>query len=184
MTLTAGECFEHVRLGEPSEDSVQEISRVGAETGRAVAVHCEEPVWTCSRYFEGNEGSGQCSDFHSDRSMLQDSITLQFLLDPYLSAHVEPLYAVIRERALLQYLEPFASADLNAMANVFRTDLRSVGYLKSLSFEFMIIDHFCSQLEGELVALCEKGQLSARIDAVGATIRMVLTNEREENYKK
>ncbi|VDP43022.1 unnamed protein product [Heligmosomoides polygyrus] len=88
----------------------------------------------------------------------------RFLLDPYLSAHVEPLYAVIRERALLQYLEPFASADLNAMANVFRTDLRS--------------------LEGELVALCEKGQLSARIDAVGATIRMVLTNEREENYKK
>ncbi|PIO67237.1 PCI domain protein [Teladorsagia circumcincta] len=88
----------------------------------------------------------------------------RFLLDPYLSAHVEPLYAVIRERALLQYLEPFASADLNAMANVFRTDLRS--------------------LEGELVTLCERGQLSARIDAVGATIRMIRTNEREENYKK
>ncbi|ETN86884.1 PCI domain protein [Necator americanus] len=88
----------------------------------------------------------------------------RFLLDPYLSSHVDPLYAVIRERALLQYLEPFASADLNAMANVFRTDLRG--------------------LEGELVALCEQGQLSARIDAVGATIRMVLTDEREENYKK
>ncbi|VDO37035.1 unnamed protein product [Haemonchus placei] len=88
----------------------------------------------------------------------------RFLLDPYLSAHVEPLYAVIRERALLQYLEPFASADLNAMANVFRTDLRS--------------------LEDELVALCERGQLSARIDAVGATIRMIRANEREENYKK
>ncbi|RCN29383.1 hypothetical protein ANCCAN_24860 [Ancylostoma caninum] len=88
----------------------------------------------------------------------------RFLLDPYLSSHVDPLYAVIRERALLQYLEPFASADLNAMANVFRTDLKS--------------------LEGELVALCEQGQLSARIDAVGATIRMVLTDEREENYKK
>ncbi|KIH50609.1 PCI domain protein, partial [Ancylostoma duodenale] len=87
----------------------------------------------------------------------------RFLLDPYLSSHVDPLYAVIRERALLQYLEPFASADLNAMANVFRTDLKS--------------------LEGELVALCEQGQLSARIDAVGATIRMVLTDEREENYK-
>ncbi|VDN21735.1 unnamed protein product [Cylicostephanus goldi] len=88
----------------------------------------------------------------------------RFLLDPYLSPHVDPLYAVIRERALLQYLEPFASADLNAMANVFRTDLRS--------------------LENELVALCEQGQLAARIDAVGATIRMVLTDEREENYKK
>ncbi|KAK6033137.1 PCI domain protein [Ostertagia ostertagi] len=88
----------------------------------------------------------------------------RFLLDPYLSAHVEPLYAVIRERALLQYLEPFASADLNAMANVFRTDLRG--------------------LESELVTLCERGQLSARIDAVGATIRMIRTNEREENYKK
>ncbi|CAJ0590434.1 unnamed protein product [Cylicocyclus nassatus] len=88
----------------------------------------------------------------------------RFLLDPYLSPHVDPLYAVIRERALLQYLEPFASADLNAMANVFRTDLKS--------------------LENELVALCEQGQLAARIDAVGATIRMVLTDEREENYKK
>ncbi|VDM80130.1 unnamed protein product [Strongylus vulgaris] len=80
----------------------------------------------------------------------------RFLLDPYLSSHVDPLYAVIRERALLQYLEPFASADLNAMAN----------------------------LENELVALCEQGQLAARIDAVGATIRMVLTDEREDNYKK
>ncbi|KAK6051104.1 PCI domain protein, partial [Cooperia oncophora] len=88
----------------------------------------------------------------------------RFLLDPYLSAHVEPLYAVIRERALLQYLEPFASADLNAMANVFRTDLRN--------------------LEDELVALCERGLLSARIDAVGASIRMIRTNEREENYRK
>ncbi|WKY09372.1 hypothetical protein Q1695_002047 [Nippostrongylus brasiliensis] len=88
----------------------------------------------------------------------------RFLLDPYLSPHVDPLYAVIRERALLQYLEPFASADLNAMANIFRTDLRS--------------------LEGELVALCEQGQLSARIDAVGATIRMIRPDEREENYKK
>ncbi|KHJ79039.1 PCI domain protein [Oesophagostomum dentatum] len=87
----------------------------------------------------------------------------RFLLDPYLSPHVDPLYAVIRERALLQYLEPFASADLNAMANVFRTDVKS--------------------LENELVDLCEQGQLAARIDAVGATIRMTRTDEREENYK-
>ncbi|KAJ1372383.1 hypothetical protein KIN20_034528 [Parelaphostrongylus tenuis] len=88
----------------------------------------------------------------------------RFLLDPYLSAHVDPLYAIIRERGLLQYLEPFASADLDAMANLFRTDVKS--------------------LEGELVALCEQDRLSARIDAIGATIRMVQTNEREENYKK
>ncbi|VDM61531.1 unnamed protein product [Angiostrongylus costaricensis] len=88
----------------------------------------------------------------------------RFLLDPYLSAHVDPLYSVIRERALLQYLEPFASADLNAMANVFRTDVKN--------------------LEGELVVLCEQDRLSARIDAVGATIHMVQPNEREENYRK
>uniref|UniRef100_A0A0K0CTZ6 PCI domain-containing protein n=1 Tax=Angiostrongylus cantonensis TaxID=6313 RepID=A0A0K0CTZ6_ANGCA len=88
----------------------------------------------------------------------------RFLLDPYLSAHVDPLYSVIRERALLQYLEPFASADLNAMANVFRTDVKT--------------------LEGELVVLCEQDRLAARIDAVGATIRMIQPNEREESYRK
>ena len=66
-------------------------------------------------------------------------------LDCFLSSHVDKLYDQIRVRALCQYFQPYATADLRLMASVFRTTLR--------------------ELETELVELIRKGTLRARIDS-------------------
>lgn len=43
------------------------------------------------------------------------------LLDIHLHSHVETLYDLIRQKALIQYTLPFVSVDLNMMANAFKT---------------------------------------------------------------
>uniref|UniRef100_A0A1I7WQG0 PDZ domain-containing protein n=1 Tax=Heterorhabditis bacteriophora TaxID=37862 RepID=A0A1I7WQG0_HETBA len=65
------------------------------------------------------------SQFGKSLDVMQE-LKDRFHLDPYLSAHVEPLYKLIRDRAIVQYLTPFASADLRTMAEVFRTDVSGV----------------------------------------------------------
>ncbi|GAX78667.1 hypothetical protein CEUSTIGMA_g6105.t1 [Chlamydomonas eustigma] len=73
--------------------------------------------------------------------VLRPSLTL----DLHLGAHVTSLYDQIRERAVMQYVSPFMSVDLNAMAVAFNT---SVG-----------------ALEKEVAGLIMDSKVQARIDS-------------------
>ena len=45
------------------------------------------------------------------------------LLDMHLGSHAAALYAQIRQRAIMQYVAPFTSVDLNVMALAFNSDV-------------------------------------------------------------
>lgn len=77
-------------------------------------------------------------------SILQDMKNV-FLLDMYLAPHVERIYRLIRNKALVQYFEPYSSASLYKMAEDFNT---SIG-----------------DLEREIITLVHDGQIKARIDS-------------------
>ncbi|CAN6568025.1 unnamed protein product [Malus baccata var. baccata] len=51
------------------------------------------------------------------------NLKANLLLDIHLHDHIETLYGQIRHKALIQYTHPFASVDLNMMANAFKTDV-------------------------------------------------------------
>ncbi|GLC42921.1 hypothetical protein PLESTB_001814700 [Pleodorina starrii] len=67
------------------------------------------------------------------------------LLDMHLSEYVPQLYALIRHRALCQYVQPFSSVNLAAMAVAFNTPV--------------------GDLEKQLAGLIMDGAISARIDS-------------------
>ncbi|GIL49002.1 hypothetical protein Vafri_5484 [Volvox africanus] len=74
-----------------------------------------------------------------------DALKPSLLLDVHLSDSVPQLYALIRHRALCQYVQPFSSVNLAAMAVAFNT---AVG-----------------ELEKQLAGLIMDGAISARIDS-------------------
>jgi COP9 signalosome complex subunit 1 len=74
-----------------------------------------------------------------------DDMRDNLLLDIYLAAHVNNLYNLIRNRALIQYFSPYLSADMNKMASAFNTNVNS--------------------LEDEIMQLILEGQIQARIDS-------------------
>lgn len=45
-------------------------------------------------------------------------------LDPHLADHIETLYSQIRQRAVMQYVAPFTTVDLNTMATAFNSSVR------------------------------------------------------------
>jgi hypothetical protein len=67
------------------------------------------------------------------------------MLDMWLHEHVEHLYRLIREKAMVQYFSPFISVNLVAMAQAFNCEL--------------------PQLEKELAKLINDNSISARIDS-------------------
>ena len=77
-------------------------------------------------------------------SILQD-IKNVLLLDMYLAPHVERLYRAIRNKALVQYFEPYSSASMQKMASAFNTTVED--------------------LEKEVITLIYEGHIKARIDS-------------------
>lgn len=67
-----------------------------------------------------------------------------YLLDIYLSRHIERIYERIRSKGIVQYFIPFSCVTLQSMAEAFATDEAS--------------------LEKELVKMIGSGTLNARID--------------------
>lgn len=86
------------------------------------------------------------------------------LLDLFLSPHVNKLYSLIRNRALIQYFSPYVSADLNKMATSFNCTVRS--------------------LEDELTQLILDGQISARIDSGKKILYARDVDQRSTIYEK
>lgn len=88
------------------------------------------------------------SDFHASR-YTKCLNTLDYLredlkLDVYVVEHVDRLYNMIRQEAIVQYVSPFLTADLSRMEKVFKTTPQ--------------------KLEAELYSLIEQGAIPARID--------------------
>lgn len=77
-------------------------------------------------------------------SILQDQKNV-LLLDMYLAPHVERLYKMIRNKALIQYFEPYSAASMYKMAQAFDTS---------------VVD-----LEREIITLIYDGHIKARIDS-------------------
>jgi COP9 signalosome complex subunit 1 len=87
-----------------------------------------------------------------------------YLLDIYLAPHIRALYSQIRNRGLVQYLSPYASADLNRMAESFNTTIPA--------------------LENELMELILEGQILARIDSHNKILYAKNIDQRSVTFEK
>lgn len=85
-------------------------------------------------------------------------IRADLALDMYLSRDVEAIFKMIREKAIIQYVSPFLSADLKRMERVFETS--------------------GDELEKELLELIERNDISARIDTQRRALHATENNER------
>ncbi|CAL8100263.1 unnamed protein product [Orchesella dallaii] len=95
---------------------------------------------------------------------LLDEMRDNLLLDIYLAPHVRSLYAQIRNRGLVQYFSPYASADLNRMAQSFNTSVPA--------------------LENELMSLILDGQIQARIDSHNKILYAKNIDQRSVTFEK
>lgn len=86
------------------------------------------------------------------------------MLDMYISAHVNTLYAWIRHRALRQYFSPYKSADMRKMSVAFNTTT--------------------SALEDELIQLILDGQIQARIDSQNKILYAKDVDQRSFTFEK
>ncbi|CAI4223211.1 unnamed protein product [Auanema sp. JU1783] len=92
------------------------------------------------------------------------ALTDKLRLDPYIADHVERMIAIIRERALVQYLIPFSCASIKEVAFAFRTTE--------------------DEIESEIVRLIDSDQLKAKIDSIGGIVRMHQADPRQDTYRK
>eukprot|EP01026_Neomeris_dumetosa_P074899 TRINITY_DN7843_c0_g3_i4.p1 TRINITY_DN7843_c0_g3~~TRINITY_DN7843_c0_g3_i4.p1 ORF type:complete len:451 (+),score=45.50 TRINITY_DN7843_c0_g3_i4:107-1459(+) len=89
------------------------------------------------------------SDFFNGR--YQSLFTRMFKIkdwlseDIYLSSHLQKLFVEIRNRAIVQYTQPYVNVDLNVMANAFTTTV--------------------DDIEQDLAKLIRNGRIVARIDS-------------------
>lgn len=108
------------------------------------------------------------NDFYSSRyaSCLKylEKMKPNLLLDIYLHQHVASLYEKVRNKALVQYFSPFASVDLNIMAQAFNTNV--------------------ANLEKELSRLIMEGSISARIDSHNKRLYARQTDQRSSTFDK
>ncbi|CAD5232303.1 unnamed protein product [Bursaphelenchus xylophilus] len=85
------------------------------------------------------------------------------LLNVYLAPILNDLYDLIRKRAIVQYFEPFLSADLNRMAQEFRTSVED--------------------LEKELVGLIYSKLLAGRIDSFNKVLHLQIADKQKGVYE-
>ena len=76
---------------------------------------------------------------------IMDEMKNNWLLDLYLSSHVDTLYKMIRERALCQYFGSYSSIDMRKMATAFNTSV--------------------DDLQEELAVLIQNDAIQGRIDS-------------------
>uniref|UniRef100_A0A8C5CBH3 G protein pathway suppressor 1 n=1 Tax=Gadus morhua TaxID=8049 RepID=A0A8C5CBH3_GADMO len=95
---------------------------------------------------------------------LLDEMKDNLLLDIYLAPHVRTLYTQIRNRALIQYFSPYASADMTKMAQAFNTSVAA--------------------LEDELTQLILEGLINARIDSHSKILYARDVDQRSTTFEK
>lgn len=108
-----------------------------------------------SRFYE--------SKYASCLSILQE-IKNVLLLDMYLAPHVERLYRAIRNKALVQYFEPYSTASMLRMATAFNTTV--------------------TNLEREITTLIFEGHIKARIDSHNKILYAKNTDPRTLTFER
>uniref|UniRef100_A0A674EUT5 COP9 signalosome complex subunit 1 n=1 Tax=Salmo trutta TaxID=8032 RepID=A0A674EUT5_SALTR len=93
-----------------------------------------------------------------------DEIKDNLLLDMYLAPHVQTLYTLIRNRALIQYFSPYVSADMTKMSQSFNTTVLA--------------------LEDELTQLILEGLINARIDSHSKILYARDVDQRSHTFEK
>lgn len=95
---------------------------------------------------------------------LLDEIKDNLLLDMYIAPHINTLYTLIRNRALIQYFSPYLSADMHKMAAAFNRTVPA--------------------LEDELMQLILDGQIQARIDSHNKILFAKDVDQRSTTFEK
>jgi len=112
------------------------------------------------------EMSEVLNDFKNSRygSMLKHLQDLKptIQLDIHLSKHVDVLFGLIRNRAIVQYFTPYSAVNLHRMAEAFGTDV--------------------SGLEKELATLIADKAISARIDSHNKVLKARSVNTRSSTF--
>lgn len=103
------------------------------------------------------------SKYASCFAILQE-IKNVLLLDMYLSPHVERLYRLIRNKALIRYFEPYSSASMLKMAEAFNTNVQ--------------------ELEKEVISLIHEGNIRARIDSHNKILYAISSHLRGQTFEK
>ncbi|XP_043215295.1 COP9 signalosome complex subunit 1-like [Amphibalanus amphitrite] len=101
---------------------------------------------------------------YADCLRMLDEMRDTLLLDLHLSRYVRQLYAMIRNRGLVQYFSPYASADLRKMAAAFNTTV--------------------PELENELMGLILDGQIQARIDSHNKILYAKSVDQRSQTFER
>lgn len=96
-------------------------------------------------------------------SILQEVKSI-LLLDMYLAPHVERLYRDIRNKAIVQYFEPYSTASMHKMAEAFNTTV--------------------IELEKEIIALIYDGHIKARIDSHNKILYAKNTDSRTLTFER
>lgn len=96
-------------------------------------------------------------------SILQE-IKNTLYLDMYLAPHVDRLYRAIRNKALVQYFEPYSSASMQKMATAFNTTVED--------------------LEKEVINLIYDGHIKARIDSYRKILFAKNTDPRSQTFER
>ena len=108
------------------------------------------------------------ADFYHSRYSsclaLMEKIRGDLLLDMYMNAHVDKLYAMIRSKALIQYFMPFASVKMPTMSEAFGTTV--------------------PELQKELTELIMKKDIKARIDSHNKIVYARQTDQEVSTFHK
>jgi len=101
---------------------------------------------------------------YADSLRMLDELRETLLLDLHLARYVRQLYAMIRNRGLVQYFSPYASADMRKMAEAFNTTV--------------------PELEDELMKLILDGQIQARIDSHNKILYTKSVDQRAQTFQR
>jgi COP9 signalosome complex subunit 1 len=93
-----------------------------------------------------------------------EQIKPELELDIYLAKHVDALYELIRQRALIQYTKPFSALSLKTMSIAFDSDLL--------------------KLEKELAKLITANKINARIDSGEKILSAKVSDKRVDTFRK
>lgn len=93
-----------------------------------------------------------------------DDMKKDFLLDPFLYPHVNKLYVMIKEKAIMQYFQAFSTIKLQSMAEVMGLSV--------------------PDLQSHVANLIGDGRIDARIDSADKVVYGRSTDQRNADYVK
>jgi len=93
-----------------------------------------------------------------------EKLKADLLLDIYLAPHVNKLYTLLRDRALVQYFRPFTSVKLGSMATAFNMEVPA--------------------LEKQLHGLIAESKIQARIDSHSKVLHSRHADQRSETFEQ